>query len=121
MNPPARVARRPLPSAPRVTRTLRAGAPGTLRLQLQHGGALVCVRHRESADGLERWTTVELIVDRRPAPGRLVRIAVDGRETRLHERLRAHGAVWDGRRRWWLLELRGARRLKMLDRVLGYA
>lgn len=115
------VASCPPPDLPRVKRTLRAGAPGTLRLRLMHGKTLVCVRHRESADGRERWTTVELIVDRRPSPKRLVRIVVDGRETQLHDTLRNHGAIWDSRQRWWLVELRTARRLKLLNRILGYA
>jgi hypothetical protein len=104
----------------RVTRTLRAGAPGTQRQLLLHGLALVCVRYRENDAGTERYTTVELIVDRRPAPTTVVRLAVDWRESALQRKLRDHGARWDGRRRCWLAELRVARRLKLLDRILGY-
>lgn len=119
---------KPTPPGPRrrpwdllpVKRTLRAGAPGTQRLQLEHGSALVCVRYRENAAGTERYTTVELLIDRRPSPTCLVRLAVDVRETRLQQRLREQGATWDGPRRCWLIQLRKVRRMKLMDRVLGY-
>ena len=66
-----------------VKRTLRAGAPGTQRLLPRYGADLVCVRYRENNAGTEKYTTVELIIDRRPTPTTLVRIAVDWRETQL--------------------------------------
>jgi hypothetical protein len=103
-----------------VKRTLRAGALGTQRLLLQDDTNLVCVRYRENNAGTERYTTVELIIDRRPTPTTLVRIAVDWRETQLRHRLRNHGAQWDATRRCWLVPLRVARQLKLLSRVLGY-
>lgn len=118
-SPPS--ARRDVQREPsQVKRTLRAGALGTQRLLLQYGTDLVCVRYRENDAGTERYTTVELIIDRRPTPTTLVRIAVDWRETQLHRQLRDHGAQWDARRRWWLVQLRVARRLKLLNRILGY-
>ena len=105
----------------RVTRSLRPGAPGTRRLQLSYGSSLVCVRYRETADGQTRWTTIELIVDRRPTLDSLVCIAADWREELLHARLRSAGARYDSRRRCWVASLRTARRLKIQDRIIGMA
>jgi hypothetical protein len=105
----------------RVTRSLRPGAPGTRRMQLSYGSSLVCVRYRETADGQTRWTTVELIVDRRPTLDSLVCIAADWREKLLHARLRSAGARYDSRRCCWVTSLRTARRLKVQDRIIGMA
>ena len=102
-----------------VRRSLRPGAPGTRRLRLLHGRDLVCVRYRESADGSLRLTTVELIVDRRMAPGCPVRLAVAGSEKALNDALHAQGARWDAALECWVTTLRVARRLKLQARVLG--
>lgn len=101
----------------RVTRSLRPGAPGTRRMQLSYGSSLVCVRYRETADGQTRWTTIELVVDRRPAPDSLVCIAPDRHDPLLHARLRSAGALWDRKRLCWIISLRTARRLKLQDRI----
>jgi hypothetical protein len=102
-----------------VKRSLRPGAPGTRRLALLHGRDLVCVRYRETTDGSMRLTTVELVVERRMAPGCLVRVAVDGWEKALQAELKARGARWNSELACWLTTLNVARSLKLQDRILG--
>lgn len=102
-----------------VRRSLRPGAPGTHKLRLQHGQNLICVRYRESADGTLRLTTVELVVERRMAPGCPVRLVVAASERTLQADLRAAGARWDGAAGCWVTTLRVARRLKLQHRILG--
>ena len=46
-----------------VTKTLGPDQPGAVRLTQKYGDALLCVRYRQDALGLVRYTTVELIVD----------------------------------------------------------
>lgn len=102
-----------------VKRSLAPGAPGTRRLALLHGADLVCVRYRETADGTVRLTTVELVVERRLAPGCLVKVAVDWRERALLARLKAAGARWHARLECWIMTLRVARQLRVHSRILG--
>jgi hypothetical protein len=101
----------------KVTRSMRPGTPGTLRLAMRHGAALVCVRYRENEAGSLRYTTVELVVDCRPAGSSLVDVAVAWQEHALRAALKASGARWDPRTRTWRLRRRDARRLKLLARV----
>lgn len=106
----------------RVTRSIRAGAPGTLRQWLRHGASLVCVRYRENDAGTVRYTTIELIVDRRPARADTVRIKLDWREHELRQLLKAAGARWNTPQRSWLLPWKKAQQLGLLARaeaVLG--
>lgn len=103
--------------ATKVTRSMRPGAPGTLRLALRHGASLVCVRYRENEAGSLRYTTVELVVDCRPAGTSMVGVTVAWQEHALRATLKAIGARWEPRDRTWLLKLKDARRLKLLNRV----
>lgn len=103
--------------ATKVMRSMRPGAPGTLRLALRHGASLVCVRYRENEAGNLRYTTVELVVDCRPTGASLVAVPVAWQEHALRATLKALGARWDPHNRTWLLKLKEARRLKLLNRV----
>lgn len=105
----------------RVTRSLRPGAPGTLKLRMQHGPALVCVRYRQNLSGTLRYTTIELIVDRRPTDAAPVQVAIAWREHDLRAAARAAGAFWDAENRVWILTLAQARRLKLLNRATPLA
>jgi len=58
-------------AATRVTRSLRPGQPGTLKLMRLYGRGLLCVRYREDARGQTRYTTVEIVVDQSPVARRL--------------------------------------------------
>jgi len=53
----------------RVVKKLLPGQAGTMRLQEQFGDVLVCVRHRHDQNELYRWTTVELVVERKAIRG----------------------------------------------------
>lgn len=107
-----------MPTLTRVTRCLRPGQAGTKRLQLAYGSRLVCVRYRESEDGRTRFTTVEIEVDRRPAPRTPVRLVLDWSEAGLRAKLSAAGGRWDAGRRCWVAPLQVVRRLKLLGRIV---
>lgn len=102
-----------------VTRCIRPGAAGTLKLLLKHGTDLVCVRYRESADGAMRMTTVELVVDRRPTARLHCLVAVRWDESDLRKRLSQEGATWDPTRRCWIVQPSLVKRLKLQSRVIG--
>ena len=74
------------------------GQPGALKLSRKYGDALVYVRYRLDADGLHRYTTVELIVDRVPIVkrvDRIVGVCILYEETTIQLAVRASGAAWD--------------------------
>lgn len=107
----------------RVTRSLRPGAPGTLKILRVYGDALVCVRQRVSADGATRMTTVELLVEVAPAQPKIkdrdiVGIRVDASEYPLRLQVRNAGGRWDARSRLWHLSYKAARGLGLTDRVV---
>ena len=104
----------------RVTKTLEPRQPGAIRLTRKYGDALLCVRYRQDAQGLQRYTTVELIVDATPIVHRGPRMV--GVEIKLHEkalRIRAcgAGAVWEPKTRLWRMPLAVAEALGIGDRI----
>lgn len=110
------------PTATRVTRSLRPGQPGTLKLMRTYGLGLVCVRYREDAHGKTRYTTVEVVVDQSPAVRRLsdrsillVRIAWG--EAELAARAKAMGARWDPAARLWRMSYKAVKALDLRSRV----
>ena len=97
------------------------GQPGALKLARKYGDALVCVRYRLDADGLHRYTTVELIVDRVPVVKRVDRIIgvrVRYEETTLQSAVRASGATWDKPAKLWRMPYRVALGLGLRDRIV---
>lgn len=114
-----------MPSPPRsenasVIKKIAPGAPGTRRHLARHGADLVCVPYREApgTDGrMERLTTIEIIVDRRPVAKReaLVRVGYD--EAELRARVKQAGGVWDSRLRLWRLPVTQVRKLDLQARV----
>jgi hypothetical protein len=110
-------------AATTVIKRLAPGAAGTRRLQQRYGAELVCVRYRESEDGTARYTTVELIVDRRPvvkAPAAaaedLVRVKFG--ETALRNQVKEAGGRWDAELKLWRLPRPATRALKLENRVI---
>lgn len=108
--------------ATRVTRSLKPGQPGTLKLMRTYGRGLVCVRYREDARGETRYTTVEIVVDQSPAVRRptdrsmfLVRIAWG--EAELAARAKAMGARWDPAVRMWRMSYKAVKALNLRSRV----
>ena len=80
----------------RVSKKFLPGQPGTLKLARKHGDALVFVRYRVDAEGLHRYTTVELVVDHDPIVkwvDRIVGVRVFYEETTLQLAVRAGGAM----------------------------
>ena len=58
------------PEKTRVVKKIPASQPGALKLARCYGDALVCVRYRHDAQGLNRYTTVDLMVDHAPIQSR---------------------------------------------------
>jgi hypothetical protein len=109
-------------AATRVTRSLRPGQPGTLKLMRLYGRGLLCVRYREDARGQTRYTTVEIVVDQSPVARRLtdrsilwVRIAWG--EAELASRAKAMGARWDPAVRLWKMSYKAVKALDLHSRV----
>ena len=112
--------RDPTLSRLRVLKRLAPGRPGTRKLSLRYGDALVCVRHRTDLRGQFRYTTVELLVERTPITPRTDRtvvIRVEQHEASVRTLLRAAGAVFDPASRTWRLSRRVAGVLNLLGRV----
>ena len=106
----------------RVTKTIRPGQPGSLKLARRFGAALLCVRYREDGPGQQRCTTVELVVEegpvqRRPGARTLVQVRIGAEEFQLRHRARALGARWDGRSKCYTMSVKTARALGLLERA----
>jgi hypothetical protein len=106
--------------------TRRPGDKGTKRWLAQYGDRLLFVRYRHDTDTREMLTTVELIVDRRPAPhagaaspqpaplasavetslappSALTGLRIAARERWLHAKVRSAGGYWDRKRALWVV------------------
>lgn len=108
----------------RVTKKLLPGRGGTKKLLAQYGSALVCVRYRQDALKLYRYTTVELVVRAGPIRPARFDAATFGIELRRHEHglrraLQAAGARWDPVERLWRLRGRDIRKLDLADRIVS--
>ncbi len=106
-----------------VARTMGPGQRGAIKLTRRYGAALVCVRYRVSPRGRTRYTTVELLVDRRPVRARdpserLVAVDLPRPSAALRAVLLESGARRiggpDGR---WLMTHATARRLGLTSLV----
>lgn len=85
----------------RVAKTMAPDQRGAIKLARKHGAQLVCVRHRHDPTGRERYTTVELVVDRTPIvrrPVLVVGVRIGYAERRLQSLARRAGARWTPRR-----------------------
>lgn len=88
----------------KVVKKLAPGQPGTQRLLEQYGDALVCVRYRHDSKDLHRWTTVELVIERRPVQGAKdpwLWVRVEPNEFKILTALRATGARWSHKDQLW--------------------
>lgn len=100
-----------------VIKKLSPASAGAKRFASRYGDALVCVRYRDDTANQRRLTTIELIVDSRTLPPPMgVRIAYG--ETRLRQRVKLAGGIWDAERKVWLLPITMIRKLKLQDRVV---
>ena len=109
-------------NAARVIKKLAPGERGSVKLVRRYGSALLCVRYRESLTKGERYTTVELIVSRRPLqphqePKVLVPIGLA--ESALRQRACQLGAEWNDTKRAWAMPYSAAKRLNLLHRAIA--
>lgn len=105
----------------RVSKKLRPGQPGTLKLSRHCGDALVCVRYRLDAQQQQRVTTLELIVDRGPDGKRIepiVGVRVRYEETSLQGEVKRRGAKWDKDAKLWRMPRRAAVSLGLGNRIV---
>jgi hypothetical protein len=98
-----------------VTKRLKPGQAGTRGLHRRFGPALVCVRYRENESGTTRFTTVELVVDQRPARRQpLVRVKIRFDDVVTRRNALALGAQWDEVERTWRMPRKAAIQLGLL-------
>jgi hypothetical protein len=99
----------------RVTKTLSPVQPGAIKLARRYGDALLCVRYRRDAQGLNRYTTVELIVDCTPIDRRRderpVAVRIGWNQRTLRAAALAQGATWDPKQGLWHMPHRVAKAL----------
>lgn len=108
-------------SALHVVKKLSPHQRGAVALTKEYGESLVCVRHRQDAAGAFRYTTVELLIERRPIAARnaqAVGVCIDFRETHLRLAIRAHGGKWDSQQRVWTMPRRMAAKLGLQERIV---
>lgn len=106
----------------RVTKTLRPGQAGTVRLLQRYGQALVCVRYRRDASGLRRTTTVEIVVAEalvcsRRSQRALFDVKIGIAERSLQAQARARGGRWDPHKKLWRLTGIAIQQLGLIERV----
>lgn len=89
----------------RVVKKLTPTQPGAIKLARRYGEALLCVRYRHDGNSMQRFTTVELIVDQaplQPHANRLVEVAAEQlRDVSLRALAMSKGAVWVAQRKVW--------------------
>jgi len=99
----------------RVTKKLSPTQPGAIKLARRYGDALLCVRYRRDAQGLHRYTTVELIVECTPIDARrderLVTVQIGWNQRNLRAAALARGAAWDPTQRVWRMPQKVAKAL----------
>lgn len=106
----------------RVTKTLWPTQAGCLQHGQLYGEKLVCVRYRQDAPGLRRYTTVELVVDvawikSRKAREQTVAVDIAYEETELRNLAKARGARWNPKLRAWEMTGAAAQNLSLADRA----
>lgn len=112
-----------------VEKTLKPGRDGTKRFVERFGQRLVCVRQRIDRTAGMRYTTVELVIDQRPAALRLdpavtsdpaaeVPLRIAFKEQALRDQVKAAGGRWDVEQRLWWLAPDIVHRLGLKDRVV---
>jgi hypothetical protein len=104
----------------RIAKKIKPSERGAIKLARTHGSELLCVRYRENADGTERITTVELIVERAVIQKRedpVVAFKLKSEESELRQMVQAKGGRYDGRRHMWKLRRSEVIRLGLRSRI----
>ncbi len=103
-----------------VAKKIRPSEPGAIKLTRAHGPELLCVRYRESPDGLERLTTVELVVERAVIQKRndpVVSFKIRPGEAALRKIAMAKGATYDAKNQMWKLARSEVVRMGLKSRI----
>jgi hypothetical protein len=117
----------PAPAPPdyrncRVAKTMWPPRAGTVQFLDLHGPQLVCVRYRHDANGLRRYTTIELLVDAawiksQKARKQVFDVPIAYEEEELRALAKQLGAKWAPERRMWELSGRAVQRLDLAHRA----
>ncbi len=116
-----------------VVKTLKAGKNGTKRLVQIYGEDLVAVRYRLDSTKQVSYTTIELIIERKPAPSRgvdhtarrlylnrqTVAVRILRHETDLQRLAKSVGARWQPDRQVWLVRRGDAQKLGLNERIIS--
>jgi hypothetical protein len=111
-----------------VVRTIRPGDKGSHHFVKIYGERLVAVRYRKSAS--HRFTTVELIVERRVAKKtydeinaietrKRVPLRIGYAERELHIKIKEAGGSWNPKNKVWELSYQNAVALGLKDRIIS--
>lgn len=104
----------------RVAKTMKAGQSGAIKLTRAYGPQLLFVRYRESPDGNERLTTVELVVERVAIQKRddpIVSFKIKQEELDLRRLAMAKGAKYNGKNHMWQLRRSEVLRMGLKSRI----
>ena len=97
-----------------VIKTLQPGQQGTIRYKKRFGDRLVCVRYRQDKNKKCRYTTVELVVEKRSIkaskyseanlhPNRHVWIRIFFGEIEYRKQIMEMGGKWNDEKKLWKL------------------
>ena len=111
-----------------VVRTIKPGDKGSQHFVKTYGEKLVAVRYRKS--GRHRFTTIELIVEKRLP--KQTTAEIDAIETRkqvplrirfdekdLQLKIKQAGGFWSGKNKAWELDYKNAVALGLKDRIIS--
>ena len=104
----------------RVAKKIKPNQRGAIKLARIHGRELLCVRYRESPDGTERITTVELVVERAVIQKRqdpIVSFKIKHEELDLRRTVQAKGGKYDGKTYMWKLPRSEVIRMGLRSRI----
>ena len=116
----------------KVTKTIRNDQAGAQRFKRQWGDKLIAVRYRYDSARNELITTIEVEVDRRPAPQKnfcqraqltaqraeIVALAISFHENDLRLKVKHAGAKWSQQGKLWLTSRNTAVSLGLKDRIV---
>jgi hypothetical protein len=108
----------------KVRLKLKPGQRGTKHLTRQYGDKLVCVRYRYDEKTLQRYTTVELIVDQEPwqpprfKPDSMVGVRIEFDELEIREKARNAGGRWSKNEHLWKLPFKSVKKLGLQNRIV---
>ncbi|HSC84275.1 MAG TPA: hypothetical protein VLC30_11715 [Pseudomonas sp.] len=115
-----------------VVKTLKPGRNGTKRLAELYGDSLVAVRYRLDREKQLSYTTIELIIDSKPAPTpalnltahrlhqnrQIVELRIRYEEADLQRLVKSAGGKWDREKQVWRLNYGDTIRLGLKERII---